>query len=84
MVGNARHLLLDFQLDDGMYEDSFNFVKNRFYNKRAIITARYSATLDKINTINRDLKVCGLDVPKMSPLITYIVVTKLPEKLRSD
>lgn len=81
-----------------MYELAYQYVIDRYYNKRAIIAEHFRdlldlpaitlgslrETLDKINAIVRGIKTCGLDTAKMSPLITYIIVRKLPEKLRTD
>ncbi len=98
MMGDAAHLLKYFWLDESMYAEVYKFVLNRFHNKRAIIGMHFKElvglpeitvktlreSLDKVNAIIRGLKVCGLDIDKMSPLITFIVVQKLPELVRVE
>lgn len=86
MIGDVRSLLRDFRLEEDMYDPAWIFINNRFYNKRAIIATHFRVHLLKLplimtDAIIRGLTVCGLDTDKMSPLIAYIVVTKLPEKL---
>lgn len=98
MTGDAQNLLKDYKLQEDLYESAFKFVKDRFYNNRIIIgthfrdlldlpqitLANLRESLDKLNAIVRGLRVCDIDVEKMSPLIVYIIVRKLPEKLRTD
>ncbi len=98
MTGDAQNLLKDVQIQEGLYESTWKFVKERYFNKRVIIATHFRdlldlpsitfatlrSSLDRINAIIRGLKVCSLDVEKMSPLIAYIVVRKLPERLRTD
>ncbi|KAK7575924.1 hypothetical protein V9T40_012210 [Parthenolecanium corni] len=98
LIGDAANLLKDHSLQEGAYETAFKYVEERYYNRRALIAnhfhdllelpnitfATLRETLDKVNAIIRGLKVCNLEVEKMSPLIAYIVVRKLPDRLRTD
>ncbi len=98
MTGDAQNLLKDYALQEGLYESAYNSIKERCYNKRVIIANHFHDllglpqvsqttlrdSLDKVNALIRGLTVCGIDTAKMSPLITYIVVQKLPAVLRTD
>ena len=98
MVGSAKNLLKDYSSEPSAYPLAIDHVKKIFYNKRRIISGHFADLIDlpmiklsslrealeKIQRTIRGLQVCNLDVQKMSPLITFIVARKLPEKLRVD
>ncbi len=98
MIGEAKHLLKDFRLEDTMYPIALQYVRDRYYNKRAIISGHFKdvaefpaitvrnlrESLDKLNAIVRGIRICDIDTEKMSPLISYLVVIKLPERIRTD
>ena len=49
-----------------------------------IQNAALRETSNKVNAIIRGLKAAGIDTDKMSPIIAYLVVIKLPDRPRSD
>lgn len=90
MVDDAKNLLRDFPLEENMYENAFKFVQNRYFNRRAIIAHQFHQLinlpyitninlrelLDRIDASVRGLKVCQLEVDKMSTFLAYIIVNK--------
>lgn len=98
MVGRATDVLKDYPVSDDVYPEAYKHVEERFFNKRVIITNHFSEivdlpviqytnireSLDKVNAIIRGLKVCGVDTAKMSPMFTFLVTRKLPDRLRTE
>jgi hypothetical protein len=98
LIGDAKDLLADYPITGDSYQPALNHVKSRYFNKRAIISDHFREfldhpdvdavhlrkSIDHLQAIERGLKTCGIDTAKMSPLLTFIVVRKLPESLRID
>ncbi|XP_065219773.1 uncharacterized protein LOC135845237 [Planococcus citri] len=98
LIKDAEYLLKDTPVKEGMYDLAYEAVLTEDFNIRAIIAAHFAKLLDmpaitpsslrdsisKIRATIRGLQTCDIDVAKMSPLITFITVRKLPEKLRID
>lgn len=42
MIGDVKNLLHDYDLQSGTYKEAWEFVENRFYNKRAIYGDHFS------------------------------------------
>ncbi len=49
----------------------------------AITVQNLRKSLDKLNAIVRGIRICNIDTEKMWPLITYLVVIKLLERIRT-
>lgn len=98
MTGDAATLLKDHSIQDGAYESAFKYIEERYYNRRALIATHFHdllelpnitfatlrESLDRVNAIIRGLKICNMQTEKMSPLIVFTIVRKLPEQLRID
>lgn len=82
----------DFRLEDDMFEDSYNFMKQARDNWQSLPWPRKLARnhFQNASRIFQQGKfhcswsqVYGIEVEKMFPLITYLVASKLPERLRT-
>ena len=94
----AKHLLKDLPLEGKMYQEAYSYVKGRYVNKRATIATYFDellnfaqismptlrTSLDKMHAIIRGLRACDLNVEQMSPLITFIFLSKFPRELRVE
>lgn len=98
MTGRASMVLKDYPVDGDLYQSAYDHVKNRYFNRRKIIETHFRTlfdlpvinssnlreSFDKVQATVRGLKSCNIDVLKMSPMIAYTLVRKLPERIRQD
>ena len=83
MIGDDSNLLKYYTLQEGAYDTAFKYVEERYHNCHALIETNFCELLElpviSHSTLRESLdksglKVCNLEVERMSPLITYIVV----------
>ncbi|XP_065224392.1 uncharacterized protein LOC135848417 [Planococcus citri] len=98
LVGKAEHFLKDFGTKGELYKSALDAIEFSYDNRRRIIAEHLTAlfdspaikvptlrdSLDELNRTIRGLKVCGINTDALSPVITFMVSRKLPEKIRLD
>jgi hypothetical protein len=99
LKGDAAEILRDTLVTAEAYEDAYNEVKLNYDNKRCIIAAHFSDLVElkpirseseirdalrKVSAALRGINACGINADSLSPLVAYLVSTKLETSLRRD
>ena len=98
MTGQAEEMLRDVGTEGSLYKPTLDSIHKTYFNRRRIISEHFATivdlpaiknstireSVDKVKRCIRGVKVAGIDINAASPLITFLIVRKLPEKLRID
>jgi hypothetical protein len=100
LVGKAKDFIRDFPLVDDAYPEAWDYLLNRFNNKRIVIrtlfrrlieidsikkSSQISSLVDQVDLIMRGLRANGLEIDQtFSKFACYYVASKLDNRTSSD